>query len=356
MNALIDLLTKASELGASDLHIATNSHPMVRLNGQMNPLEGSDRLSQADAEKYCFDFLNEDLKRDLKELGEINVSYKIDGVAKFRANIFFEGGGVGGHFRKIPIRIPALEELGFTKSVHDISTYNDGLVLISGPTRSGRSTTVASILNRVAENRAASILTVENPVEFEIQHKHGIVRHREIGRDVVSLETAVSNLVKQDVDVCFLGDIGTSDGYKAVTHAAAMGNLVIATCFAGSAVETLDNYFSGFSLDARSWASRVLANRLRAVVNQKLIPGTQGKTVLATEVLLPTPEIRSLIREENLAKIDQLIRKDQEKTGMISMNQSLMNLLVKRKIEIRQAFEVCPDPDELDQLLKKAGL
>ncbi|MCB0394977.1 MAG: Flp pilus assembly complex ATPase component TadA, partial [Bdellovibrionales bacterium] len=234
--------------------------------------------------------------------------------------------------------------------------FNGGLALISGPMRSGRTTTVASMIQRIIDSRPSAVLTVENPVEFDLISKGSVISHREIGRDVISLETAVEALGKEDFDICFFGDVTGKSAFRAVAQSSITGVMTFACTYANSASETLDHFFAGFDESERSWVARMVSNSLRFVINQKLIPGVGGRPVLASELLLPTPSIRKAIRAENFDLINESILADGTKAGMVTMNQSLMNLLVKRKIELRNAFESSPDPDELDQMLKKAGI
>lgn len=286
----------------------------------------------------------------------IDFSFGIKDVARFRANVFFQRGSVSGVFRRIPLAIPDLEMLALPRALGKLTHLSTGLVLITGPTGSGKSTTLAALIDKINRERRNHIVTLEDPIEFVYGHKNCIVNQREMNTDMLDYSSALRSLLRQDPDICLIGELRDIDTIEAALRIAETGHLVFGTLHTNSALQTISRIVSVFSTNQQARIRTQLSATLNAVVSQRLITGIRGGLFPAIELLLVNTSIRHLVRENKLHQVYGMMQVGQQKTGMITMNQSLMGLVLKRKIDIQEAFSVTSDPEELDKLLKQAGI
>lgn len=356
MITLHQLLKAAVKQNASDLHIVAGSAPALRVNGRVVRVKAQD-LTSSDTEKICYSILTDGQKSVFETQKELDFSFGIKGMARFRANLFYQKGAVSGVFRRVPLRVPELETLGLPKVVNDITTFPQGLVLVTGPTGSGKTTTIASILDKINKDRRGHIITIEDPIEYLHEHKNCIVNQREVGIDSDSYSRALKYVLRQDPDVCLLGELRDLETIEAAMNIAETGHLVFATLHTNSAIQTINRIISLYPSGQHDRVRNQLSFVLNGILSQRLIPNKEGNGVVAAlEVLLLNSSIRNLIREDKLHQVYGMMQVGQSKSGMCTLNQSLVQLILKRKIDIRKAFGVTSDPDELDQLLEKAGV
>lgn len=355
MITLHQLLKAAVKQGASDLHIVAGSPPVLRVDGRIVRVK-TPELTAEDTRKLCYSILTDSQKGKFEAVKELDFSFGIKSMARFRANMFFQRGAVSGVFRRIPYEIPELESLGLPKSVFDLTQNPTGLVLVTGPTGSGKSTTIAAIIDKINKERRGHIITIEDPIEYVHQHKSCIVNQREVGADTASYRSALKYLLRQDPDVCLMGEMRDLETIESALILAETGHLVFATLHTNSSVQTINRIVSVFPAEQQERIRVQLSFVLNGVVSQRLIPGIKGGLVAATEILVMNPNIRNLIRENKLHQVYGMMQIGQEKTGMQTLNQALLKLIVKRRIELRTAFSFSADPEELDKLLKQAGI
>lgn len=355
MISLLQLLKFAADQGASDLHITAESQPVLRVNGRMVRVK-TGALSKEDSRNLCYSVLSDNQKSRLEETRELDFSFDIKNMARFRANYFFQRGSVAGVFRKVPANIPKFEELGLPPILAELTHLPNGLVLVTGPTGSGKSTTIASLIDKINEEQAGHIITLEDPIEFVHKHKSSLVNQREVGSDTMAFKNALKHLLRQDPDVCLLGEMRDLDTIETALTTAETGHLVFATLHTNGAVQTINRIVGVFSPEHQERIRIILSFVLQGIVSQQLLPTLQGGRVAAIEFLLMTPAIRNLIRENKTHQIPGMMQIGQEKTGMVTMNQSLLSLVLRKKIDAKTAFLASPEPEQLDGMLKKAGV
>ncbi len=263
---------------------------------------------------------------------------------------------MSGVFRRINDEIPNIESLGLPKAVHELSNYSSGLVVVTGPTGSGKSTTIAAMVDKINNEMRGHIMTLEDPIEYIHPHKSCIVNQREVGNDTSSFRTALRQILRQDPDVVVLGELRDLETIEAALNVAETGHLVIATLHTTSAVQTISRMVGVFPAEQQDRIRVQLSFVLNAIVSQRLMPSTKGGMAPALEILILNPNIRNLIRENKMHQVYGMMQVGQEKTGMITLNQALLKLVIKRKVDLPTAFANSPDPEELDKLLKQAGV
>lgn len=355
MVSLLQLLKFATEQGASDLHIVANSQPVLRINGRIVKIR-ADVLTKEATRKLCYTVLSDNQKAKFEEEKELDFSFEVKNVARFRANLFFQRGSVSGVFRRVPVNMPKFADLSVPQGIGELTLLPYGLVLVTGPTGSGKSTTIASLIDKINQESFGHIVTLEDPIEFVHQHKNCIVNQREIGADSVSYSAALKYLLRQDPDVVLLGEMRDLETIEAAMLTAETGHLVFATLHTNTAVSTINRIVGVFPSEQQDRVRIQLSFTLQAVISQRLLPALGGGRVAATEFLLMTPGIRNLIREGKLHQIESMMQVGQEKSGMVTMNQCLVNLVLKRKIDLRTAFEASPHIEALEKMLKQAGV
>lgn len=355
MITLLQLLKFATDQGASDLHLVAGSQPALRVNGRIVRVK-MEPLTKEQTRKLCYSVLSDTQKGRFEETKELDFSFDVKNMARFRANYFFQRNAVSGVFRKVPVNVPRFAELNLPPGVGELTNLPYGLVLVTGPTGSGKSTTIASMIDKINSERFGHIVTLEDPIEFIHPHKNCIVNQREVGTDTAGYKTAMKYLLRQDPDYAMLGELRDLDTIEAALTTAETGHLVFATLHTNSAVATINRLVSVFPGEQQERIRVLLSFTLQAVISQRLLPSLQGGRVAAIEFLLMTTNIRNLVRENKLHQVQSMMQVGQDKSGMVTMNQSLMNLLIKRKIDLKTAFSASPDPEQLDQLMKKAGI
>jgi twitching motility protein PilT len=355
MITLLQLLKFATDQGASDLHIVAGCQPALRVNGRIVRVK-SDSLTKDQTRKLCYSVLSDSQQAKFEETKELDFSFDVKGVARFRANFFFQRGCVSGVFRRVPAEIPKFTELSLPPLIGELTNLPYGLVLVTGPTGSGKTTTIASLIDKINSERFGHIVTLEDPIEFVHPHKNCIVNQREVGNDTANFKNSLKYLLRQDPDYCLMGELRDLETIDAALNTAETGHLVFGTLHTNSAVSTITRLVNVFPSDQQDRVRVVLSFTLQAVISQRLLPSLKGGRVAAFEYLLLTPGIRSLIRENKLHQIQSMMQVGQDKSGMVTMNQSLVSLLKKRQIDLRTAFGASPEPEELDTLLKRAGI
>ncbi len=355
MLSMHHLLKAVLEKNATDLHLVVGSPPVLRVNGEIIKVK-SELLAPDEAKQLCYSILTDTQKATFEETKELDFSFGIKGLARFRGNLFYQKGQISGAFRRIPFHIPKLSELGVPEVVASLLDCNNGLILVTGPTGSGKSTTLAAMIDRLNETKHGHIITIEDPVEYIHESKNCIVNQREVGPDTWSFRAAVQHVLRQDPDYCLIGELRDLDTIEEALRVSETGHLAFATLHTNSAIQTISRLVAVFPAEQQERIRMLLSFVLQGVVSQQLLPGIDGSLVCAAEILIPTPGIKNLIRENKMHQVLGQMQMGQNKTGMITMNQSIMNLLLKRKIDISVAFGASPDPEELDSMLKKAGI
>jgi twitching motility protein PilT len=351
-----DLLETMVALGASDLHLAVGSHPVIRLNGSLDRLDQFPRLSADDTQRLLYRILSTEQQKNLEINRQIDVSYSIPGLARFRVNVYFQRESLGGAFRMIPAELKTLEDLGLPTQLHELSKKPRGLVLVTGPTGSGKSTTLAAVVDEINRTRDDHIMTIEDPIEFLHRHKRCIVNQREIGPDAVSFADALRGALRQDPDVILLGEMRDLETISTAITAAETGHLVFATLHTQDAPSTIDRLIDVFPAAQQEQIRVQLAATLQGIVTQTLVPTVDGKgRVAALEILLPDDAVRNLIRQ---AKVEQIYSVMQTNTsrGMQTLEQAFVDLVTRGIITQEVAMSRSSRPDQLLGLFQRNGL
>ena len=349
---LHQLLRAMIEKGASDMHITTGSPPLLRIDGAIVPLK-LPPLSPVETKQLCYSVLTEEQKIQFEKTKELDLSFGVKSLSRFRANIFMQRGAVSGAFRAIPFKILTFEELGLPPAVAALASRPRGLILVTGPTGSGKSTTLASIVDKINNETRQHIMTVEDPIEYLHPHKRSIVNQREVGADTQGFKQALKYVLRQDPDVVLIGEMRDPETVEAAVTIAETGHLVFATLHTNSAIQSITRIVDAFPPHQQSQVRAQLSFVLEGVLSQLLIPraGTPGR-VLAMEVLIPTPAVRNLIREDKIHQIYSQMQVGQALHGMQTMNQSLYALFARRLITIEEAMGRSPDQDELRTMIE----
>ena len=346
-----ELFEQMSAQNASDLHITAGSPPMIRVHGDVAPLPFEDLTPNA-TKQLCYSILTEQQKKKFEEESELDFSFSVAGLSRFRGNLFLQRGAVGGVFRAIPHTAPPLSKLGLPAAVDGLIKLPRGLVLITGPTGSGKSTTMAAMIDQINETRAEHIITVEDPIEFLHQHKKCIVNQREVFADTHSFAAALKHILRQDPDVVLVGELRDLETIEAALTIAETGHLVFATLHTNSAVQTINRVIDVFPAGQQAQVRAQLSLVLEAVMSQTLLARSDGQgRVMACELMIPNPAIRNLIREEKVHQLYSQMQVGQQKWGMVTMSQSLLDLVSRRLITPEAAIEAATEPEELKQML-----
>ena len=354
MISLLQLLKFATEQNASDVHIVAGSPPCLRVQGKIIRVK-SGAISAEEARSMCYSVISDQQKGTFEEEKELDFSFDVKDMARFRGNYFFQKNAVSGVFRRIPNTVPSYTDLQLPVSVPKLTNLPNGLILVTGPTGSGKTTTIASLIDKINTERHGHIVTLEDPIEFIHEHKNCIVNQREIGVDSLSYGESLKHVLRQDPDFCLLGEMRDLETIETALKLAETGHLVFATLHTNSAVQTINRIVSVFPAEQHERIQVLLSFTLQAVVSQKLVNGSGGKRHLAAEFLLLNAGIRNLIREGKLHQIQNLMEVGQEKSGMMTMNQSLTSLVQRKKISEKEAYLASPDPDDLFKILQRRG-
>jgi twitching motility protein PilT len=354
-STIYDLLKKMVEKGASDLHVTTGSPPQIRVRGDLYPLD-EPALTPPDTRQLLYSLLTEAQKHKFEEDLELDFSFGLKGLARFRGNVFIQRGAPAGVFRMIPYEIMSLETLGLPSVTGKLTNYPRGMILVTGPTGSGKSTTLAAFLDKINQERKAHIITVEDPIEFVHKHKNCLVNQREIGSDTRNFGNALKHILRQDPDVVFIGEMRDLETMQAALTISETGHLVFATLHTNSSVQTINRIVDAFPSHQQPQVRAQLSFVLEAVIAQQLLPRADGLgRVLTCEVMIATPAIRNLIREDKIHQIYSQMQVGQSKHNMQTMNQSLYNLYLKKLITLEDALGWAVDVDELKQMMTSTG-
>ncbi|MDT8316531.1 MAG: type IV pilus twitching motility protein PilT [bacterium] len=348
---LHQLLKVMFEKGASDLHVTTNSPPQLRINGDLIPLK-TPPLGPNETKNLCYSILTDAQKHKFEEENELDVSFGVKGLSRFRANIFTQRGAVAGSFRAIPFEIKSFEDLKLPQVVKLISDKPRGLVLVTGPTGSGKSTTLAAMIDRINTIRHDHIVTIEDPIEFVHPHKNCLINQREVGADTNSFQRALKSILRQDPDVVLVGELRDMETIEAALTISETGHLCFATLHTNSCAQTINRIIDVFPAYQQPQVRAQLSFVLEGVMSQTLLPTVGGKgRCLALEVMVPNAAIRNLIREDKIHQIYSQMQVGQTKFGMQTMNQALANLYKKKQVTLDEAMARSSDIDELRQLI-----
>lgn len=354
MLTMHELLSAMTERGASDIHITTGIAPTIRVDGRLIPLP-YEPLTPQDTKRLCYSILTEAQKHRFEEELELDFSFGIKGLSRFRGNIYMQRGAVAGAFRTIPFRIRTFEELGLPPVLKDLCKKPRGLVLVTGPTGSGKSTTLAAMLDKINQERQEHIITIEDPIEYLHPHKKCLVNQREVNADTQGFKKALKHILRQDPDVVLIGEMRDLETIETALTVAETGHLVFATLHTNSCVQTINRILDVFPPYQQPQVRAQLSFVLEGVISQILLPRAAGTgRVLALEVMIPNAAIRNLIREEKVHQIYSQMQVGQAKFGMQTMNQSLLALYLRREITLDDAVGRSHDPDEFRNLLTNA--
>ncbi len=351
LNALLTVMTRQ---GASDLHLKTGRPPLLRMNGKLLPLR-AEAVSIEDLQKVVEDIkLTPGQKRRLEEQMSVDIGYGVPGVARFRGNLFMQRGHLAACFRRIPYEIKALEELDLPPVLLDFCEMNMGLVLVTGPTGSGKSTTLAALIKHITSTRPVHVITIEDPMEFLFSDGMASVSQRELGTDTVSFSEALRNAMRQDPDVILVGEMRDPETVSTVITAAETGHLVFSTLHTNSSTQTIDRILDTFPADQQGQVRAQLAQVLRAVVSMKLIQGKEGEgRVAALEIMRNSPKIANMIEKGQTSGLLEELETSVGYYRMQSMNHSLLALLVNNTITYQEAMSQSPDSEDLSLKLRK---
>jgi twitching motility protein PilT len=349
---LHQLLKTMIEKGASDMHVTTGTPPLLRIDGAMVPLKLAP-LGPIETKQLCFSVLTEEQRAHFEKHNELDLSFGVKGLSRFRANIYMQRGAVAGAFRTIPFKILSFDELGLPSIVAEFATKPSGLILVTGPTGSGKSTTLAAIVDKINAEQRLHIITVEDPIEYLHPHKLSIVNQREVGTDTEGFKNALKYVLRQDPDVVLVGEMRDLETIEAALTISETGHLVFATLHTNSAVSTVNRIIDVFPPHQQPQVRSKLSFVLQGVLSQQLLPrmGAPGR-VLALEVLVPNPAIRNLIREDKVHQIYSQMQVGQEKFAMQTLNQSLYTLCQRRLISTEEAMGRSLEPEELRMMLE----
>jgi twitching motility protein PilT len=349
------LLKFMVERNASDLHITPGTPPQLRVDGQLKPLN-LPPLSPADTKKIAYALITDNQKHQFEEKKELDFSFGIKGLSRFRANCFMTRGSVGMAIRTIPFEIMSFEALGLPKVVDDFTHKPKGLVLVTGPTGSGKSTTLAAMIDRINQSRHEHIITVEDPIEYLHSHKGCVVNQREVNADTESFGKALKYILRQDPDIVLIGEMRDLETIEAALTVAETGHLVFATLHTNSCVQTINRIIDVFPPYQQTQVRAQLSFVLEGVLSQTLIPKKGGGRTLALEVMVPNAAIRNLIREDKIHQIYSIMQVGQTKYGMSTLNQSLINLYLRGTISLEETLGRTTNGEEMRQMLRQAGV
>jgi twitching motility protein PilT len=353
--SLNTLLRTMIEQGASDLHLTVGAPPAFRVNGQLYRSKSA-ALSPEDTQSLCYSLLTDEQKRRFEEKKELDFAFGVKNIARLRANIFIQRGAVAGVFRRIPSEIPRLEDLGFGTHVQGLTERPNGLVLVTGATGSGKSTTLAAFINAINKSKRYHIITVEDPIEFTHRHQSSLVNQREIGPDCESFGTAIRQALREDPDVLMVGEMRDEETAETTLRAAETGHLVFSTLHTNGAIQSIHRLVQMFPHDRQDYIRTLLSFTLEAILSQALVETIdKSKRIMVYEYLAMTPAIRHLIRENKLHQIYSQMQIGQDQHGMTTLNQGLARYIQQGVISYEQAVSWSPDPEELERITSKSS-
>jgi twitching motility protein PilT len=347
-----NLLDEVLKRNASDLHLQVGLPPMLRIDGALKPVSGAEALVEETLENLVFSLLDKDQKEILLRDKEFDFSFAFGDLGRFRVNAFHERGNIAAALRLIPSKILSVEELGLPNVINKFVNYPRGLVLVTGPTGSGKSTTLASIIHKINQERSAHIITIEDPIEYAHKSIKSLVVQREVHYDTFSFSSALRSSLRQDPDIVLIGEMRDLETIAAAITIAETGHLVFATLHTNSASQSIDRMIDVFPPHQQPQIRAQLSNILMAIVSQRLVPRIGGGRVAAAEILLANPAVRNVIREGKSNQLDIIIQTSAE-SGMQTMDKTLVNLIHAGTITYEEARNYAVDLEELDRLMRK---
>jgi twitching motility protein PilT len=351
---LSDLLKKVIEMGASDLHITTNSPPQVRVDGKLRSIPDCPVLTAPDTKTVAYSVLTDAQKHRFEEQLELDFSFGIKGLSRFRANIFNQRGAVGAVFRSIPYEVKPFEVLGLPAIVKGLCDKPRGLILVTGPTGSGKSTTLAAMIDKINNERHEHIITIEDPIEYLHAHKNCLINQREVHSDTHGFGNALRAALRQDPDVVLIGEMRDLETVEAALRIAETGHLTFGTLHTNSAASTINRIIDIFPAHQQAQIRTQLSMVLEGVLCQALLPKASGVgRAMAMEILIPNAAVRNLIREDKIHQIYSAMQTGQEKFGMQTFNQSLAILYFNKQISLQMALSRSGNSDELQDIINR---
>lgn len=353
MITMLQLFKTAVSQQASDLHILSESPPVLRVNSRISKIDHP-ALTPEQTKELCFSILNDNQKAEFENKRVLDFSFVVGDEYRFRGHLYFQKGTIGGAFRCIPQEIPALKTLGLPPSVFDIPRYPHGLVLVTGPTGSGKSTTLASMVKEINHLKRGSIVTVEDPIEYVHTHDKCIILQKELGMDIYTFADGLRAALREDPDVCLVGEMRDKETIITALHTAETGHLVLSTLHTNTAFDAVERIVGVFGGEEKSLIRNQLSNSLRAILCQRLLPTMDGRgRILCYEVMYATVGVRNLIREGKQHQLYSLMLTQQQE-GMVTFNQCLARLVKSNQISIETALDSTTMPKELEMLIKKS--
>jgi twitching motility protein PilT len=355
MYSLQELLKKMIEIDASDLHLTVGTQPVFRINGELERIDG-EPLAPTELKKLCYSILTEAQKKRFEEEWELDLSFGIKGLSRFRANMFLQRGVVATAIRRIPFKVLTFEELGLPQIVKTLSDKPRGMVLVTGPTGSGKSTTLAAMIDKINSEQKVHIMTIEDPIEYLHSHKVAMVNQRELHADTKAFSKALKYILRQDPDVVLIGEMRDLETIEAALTVAETGHLTLGTLHTNSAIQTINRIIDVFPPHQQAQIRAQLSFVLEGVICQQLITKKDGRgRVMVCEVMVPNPAIRNLIREDKLHQIYSMMQTGQDEHGMITMSQSLYEAYSKGLISYEEAVNRAVYPDEVRNMIDHGG-
>jgi twitching motility protein PilT len=354
--SLSELLKRMVDSGGSDLHLTTNSPPRIRVHGELKPCEDLPALGPAETKQLCYSVLTDAQKHRFEENLELDFSFGIKNIARFRGNLFNQRGAVGGVFRVIPFEIKTFEQLGLPPILRRLCEKPRGLVLVTGPTGSGKSTTLATMLDLINQTRYEHMITIEDPIEFIHPHKKCLVNQREVHSDTQSFSNALRAALREDPDIVLIGEMRDLETIESALRIAETGHLTFGTLHTNSASSTINRIIDVFPSHQQSQIRAQLSLVLEGIMCQSLLPRADGRgRAMAMEILIPNSAIRNLVREDKIHQIYSAMQTGQEKFGMQTFNQSLFTLYQQKAISLETALARSSNVDELQDMIARGS-
>lgn len=352
MTTLPELLQMTVQMDGSDLHVTTETPPQIRVHGHLVRLEGPN-LTPAETKQLAYSVLTDAQKKRFEETLELDFSFGIKGLARFRCNMFNQRGAVGAVYRLIPEKIRSFDELALPPVLATLAERPRGLVLVTGPTGSGKSTTLAAMIDKINVERRDHILTIEDPIEYIHPHKGCLVNQREVHSDTHGFSNALRAALREDPDIVLIGELRDLETVESALRIAETGHLTFGTLHTNSAAQTINRVIDVFPAHQQSQIRTQLSLVIEGIVCQALLPKVGGGRIVALEIMVPTPAIRNLIREDKVHQIYSAMQTGQEKMGMQTMNQSLATLYQKKLITLETALNTSSNKDELQEMINR---
>jgi twitching motility protein PilT len=354
--SLSELLKRMVDSGGSDLHITTNSPPRIRVHGELKPCEDLPALGPSETKQLCYSVLTDAQKHRFEENLELDFSFGIKNIARFRGNLFNQRGAVGGVYRVIPFEIKTFEQLGLPPVLRRLCEKPRGLILVTGPTGSGKSTTLATMLDLINQTRFEHMITIEDPIEFIHPHKKCLVNQREVHSDTLSFSNALRAALREDPDIVLIGEMRDLETIESALRIAETGHLTFGTLHTNSASSTINRIIDVFPSHQQSQIRAQLSLVLEGILCQSLLPRADGRgRAMAMEILIPNSAIRNLVREDKIHQIYSAMQTGQEKFGMQTFNQALCALYQQKAISLETAMARSSNTDELQDMISRGG-